>query len=165
MALIICKECQKEFSDSVKACPHCGKAKLSKLQKFGNLVLTAIGSCIIIFVLVALFGLPAEETTPPNARHASKQINFDTALLSFQSCVGTSLMLGSYTSDTSLSPVDNILQQCSNQVKDVSSSCMQECKRKHDPSKCHQDICDQSIRNVADMEFQKFAGPRMYNAD
>lgn len=27
MALITCKECSREYSDSVSKCPHCGKAK------------------------------------------------------------------------------------------------------------------------------------------
>lgn len=33
MALIVCDECNKEFSDTLKACPHCGK-KLAKEKNF-----------------------------------------------------------------------------------------------------------------------------------
>ena len=35
MALIVCKECGKEFSNTVNACPHCGYANSSKVTIYG----------------------------------------------------------------------------------------------------------------------------------
>ena len=38
MALVICPECNKEISDSVKKCPHCGyKLKKEKKENVGIL--------------------------------------------------------------------------------------------------------------------------------
>lgn len=36
MALVNCKECNKEISDSAKQCPHCGYKKRNKVG-FGHL--------------------------------------------------------------------------------------------------------------------------------
>ncbi|WP_431222223.1 zinc-ribbon domain-containing protein [Serratia sp. L9] len=59
MALIDCKECHREISDSAKSCPHCGM----KLQKpIGNVkgcfgVVLLFGSLFFCFILVsAIFG-------------------------------------------------------------------------------------------------------------
>lgn len=60
MALIKCKECGKEISDTSKACVHCGaKTELSKMQKSNNLkILLFIGTMaiiVIVYILVVCF--------------------------------------------------------------------------------------------------------------
>ena len=41
MALVICPECNKEISDSVKKCPHCGyKLKKEKKEKAPKILTT-----------------------------------------------------------------------------------------------------------------------------
>ena len=48
MALIKCRECQKEISDTAKVCPHCGY-KLKNIQKISlNINNTKILSCYLL---------------------------------------------------------------------------------------------------------------------
>jgi len=46
MAMVKCKECGKEISDTAKACPHCGAKRISK-----NINL-AYGCLAVIFVFI-----------------------------------------------------------------------------------------------------------------
>lgn len=50
MALIKCKECDKEISSSVKKCPHCGKRQKKPIWK--RWWLWAIGILLIVFVVI-----------------------------------------------------------------------------------------------------------------
>lgn len=49
MALIKCKECDNQISDTAKSCPQCG-AKLSGITGCGTMILVGI----VIFVLFAI---------------------------------------------------------------------------------------------------------------
>lgn len=53
MALIKCKECHKEISDTVRFCPHCGY-KMSKKSNFSKKMLTKIKSNKKIIIILAL---------------------------------------------------------------------------------------------------------------
>ncbi len=47
MALIICKDCKKEFSTDAKRCPHCGAKKPSKFLK----------NFFIIFIIISILSV------------------------------------------------------------------------------------------------------------
>jgi hypothetical protein len=65
MALIKCKDCQKEFSTDAKACPHCG-AKLPLLhQKLG-----CGGFLLVMFILALLVGIFSDD--PPAPKEPSR---------------------------------------------------------------------------------------------
>ena len=55
MALITCKECSNQISDTVKQCPQCG-AKVKKSTLLGNLGVGFIAITIFGMVLSALVG-------------------------------------------------------------------------------------------------------------
>lgn len=63
MALIKCKECNKEVSDTAKTCPHCGyKLKSFKLNlKIKNTDLIVLGFIIQVFLLMFVNGTFARE--------------------------------------------------------------------------------------------------------
>lgn len=63
MALIKCKECNKEVSDTAKTCPHCGyKLKSFKLNlKVKNTDLIVLGFIIQVFLLMFVNGTFARE--------------------------------------------------------------------------------------------------------
>ena len=51
MALIICKECQKEMSSDVKKCPNCGKDKRNWFMR--HKIITFIGGFILLGIIGA----------------------------------------------------------------------------------------------------------------
>lgn len=57
MALIRCKECNKEVSDTAKTCPHCGyklnskNDKLKLISKISNIDIIILGCMICIIIL------------------------------------------------------------------------------------------------------------------
>ena len=55
MALLKCKECGKEISDTAKTCPHCG-AKLSKGVGCLGIALTIIGILFCLSLLLIVIG-------------------------------------------------------------------------------------------------------------
>ncbi len=62
MALIKCKECGKEISDSVNSCPHCGyvykEAKQMTTKKVITIILILVLTCLILsMVLSYLFSV------------------------------------------------------------------------------------------------------------
>ena len=55
MALIECPECNKQVSETVKTCPHCGYKLNAKKAKHRNKVVTwSIVSVLIIFLAIGL---------------------------------------------------------------------------------------------------------------
>jgi hypothetical protein len=66
MALITCKECEKQISDSAEACPNCGykeKANENALEHVphkgmgcGSLIMAVLGVIIFFFILIAGLG-------------------------------------------------------------------------------------------------------------
>lgn len=60
MALVKCKECGKEISDSVKVCPNCGYKEKKKVNNkifiIGGIVLVAL--CVIVGVSIFLNNKP-----------------------------------------------------------------------------------------------------------
>jgi hypothetical protein len=61
MALIICKECHKEFSDTAFRCPHCGatwsaaRGKEEGIGCFSAMILGYLGIVLIIVGIIGLF--------------------------------------------------------------------------------------------------------------
>jgi predicted amidophosphoribosyltransferase len=55
MALIKCKECQKEMSSSAKLCPHCGFKKPDVLWEVCKMISSIAAVILVIFFLLALF--------------------------------------------------------------------------------------------------------------
>lgn len=49
MALKVCKECGKEYSDTIEACPHCGFVDSSKVTIFGYTESFAINPDVSIY--------------------------------------------------------------------------------------------------------------------
>ena len=47
MALIVCKECAKEFSTDAKRCPHCGAKKPAPKSRLGILLLILLAVAIV----------------------------------------------------------------------------------------------------------------------
>ncbi len=63
MALIICKDCSKEFSSDAKRCPHCGAKKpLNKLIKYFLYFFGALTGFNMALMLVLSHNRPH---TPP----------------------------------------------------------------------------------------------------
>lgn len=48
MALIICKECAKEYSDTLKACPHCGYQEKNSVVVYGYTEAFAVNPAVEI---------------------------------------------------------------------------------------------------------------------
>lgn len=70
MALVVCKDCQKEFSTDAKACPHCGANKPKPPKKPMNRVLKYFlyawfGMTVLILVTSALTN-PSIQVAPAN---------------------------------------------------------------------------------------------------
>ena len=51
MALIICKECSKQFSDQASKCPHCGKAHTNRAAILG----LGLGIMVLIVIIASCF--------------------------------------------------------------------------------------------------------------
>lgn len=49
MALKICKECQKEYSDTLKTCPHCGYQENNTVVIYGYTEAFALNPSVEIF--------------------------------------------------------------------------------------------------------------------
>lgn len=65
MALITCKDCQKEFSTDAKACPHCGaKAPLCPIEPVPMLIIIA-SICLFLF---AYFDTKDDEVAKPEEK-------------------------------------------------------------------------------------------------
>lgn len=60
MALIECKECHKQISDSASACPHCGHPRVWYMQKininpaFRSLAYIVVGISLLVFVIIGV---------------------------------------------------------------------------------------------------------------
>ena len=53
MALVKCKECGKEISDTIKKCPHCGYKEKKKISK-KNLITIVIAAVVAVIVIIGL---------------------------------------------------------------------------------------------------------------
>ncbi len=51
MAMIICKECLKKFSDEASKCPHCGKGHTNNAAILG----AVLGALILIVIVASCF--------------------------------------------------------------------------------------------------------------
>ncbi len=73
MALIKCKECGKEISNTIKSCPHCGAKLKSKgcLGKFFKIVLYLIIIILAISIIVYL----VEQSGEPKGDHKDNSID------------------------------------------------------------------------------------------
>ena len=67
MALIICKDCKKEFSDDAKRCPHCGAKKLNDHK-----VLKGIGIAICFLWAIGKINSPAPIPSTETASYMCK---------------------------------------------------------------------------------------------
>ena len=65
MALIKCKECEKEISDEAKVCPHCGKINKNRKKNI-KLILLIIGLIILVEFAKNIFTNNDESTQPPS---------------------------------------------------------------------------------------------------
>ena len=68
MALIKCKECGKQISDTATSCPHCGyelKKKITKPKKTGAIIILIANSIFLIFfILMLLASLAPTQQNP-----------------------------------------------------------------------------------------------------
>jgi RNA polymerase subunit RPABC4/transcription elongation factor Spt4 len=59
MAIVTCRECSKEISDTASSCPHCGASKLNSIGVTSTQKVTAI---IIILISIGLLGYAVKLT-------------------------------------------------------------------------------------------------------
>lgn len=87
MALINCQECGREYSDTAKACPHCGftQKKATRWGCSGPFLLTISIAFAIFIMIVALSGNQTEtetsyteesELTEPNSPTSSPSVTY-----------------------------------------------------------------------------------------
>ena len=57
MALIKCRECGKDISETAEKCPHCGATVLNGLQATGELLEGCSGCLMAIVGLIVVFFL------------------------------------------------------------------------------------------------------------
>jgi DNA-directed RNA polymerase subunit RPC12/RpoP len=84
MALIVCKECGKQISDTAKACPHCGaqvntkpKAKSGCFTKFFKLILYLILAILAFAFIGYLFG-PKDNTSNSSPKPTNSEMKENT---------------------------------------------------------------------------------------
>jgi hypothetical protein len=94
VALIACKECQKEISDQAPACPHCGAPKTAALppvfqKQSGFDTKAGIGCAAVVAVAIVLL-MAGSLTTHDSGTQASRD-NAENACLIAQKFVKNSL--------------------------------------------------------------------------
>lgn len=57
MAMILCKECYKRFSDSASRCPHCGRSHTNNAAVLGMVLGVIVLAIIIAACMLGTMGL------------------------------------------------------------------------------------------------------------
>jgi RNA polymerase subunit RPABC4/transcription elongation factor Spt4 len=57
MAMILCKECCRRFSDSASRCPHCGKAHTNSAAVLGVVLGVIVLAIVIAACMLGTMGL------------------------------------------------------------------------------------------------------------
>jgi hypothetical protein len=152
MALIICKDCKKEYSSDAPKCIHCGAKKpLTKIEFYGG------GFCTIVFLLIFMayiFSPPdsdqesasqavSDASVPKNEER--KPLNIETTTLALEKCIKQRLLFDDYITDISATPEDNLVKNCQPLFAMAVLACEEKCKLKT-PAKCDITTCSMNLR-------------------
>jgi hypothetical protein len=128
MALIVCKDCAKEFSSDAARCVHCGARKpWTKIEMYGG------GFVVTVFAIFAGIAVIAEgdhsqqaptgSTAPITESQPQRPLDLQTTGMMLEKCVSVHLVLGDYLSDVTATPTDNLIAKCQIQFAAFVAAC------------------------------------------